>query len=260
MAARRWRTTYMHPIVAPPAKQALIDTTAMTAAGMGDMVVDGRLRATSRYAAQHGISNPKTTTRKPRVEIVMKVTITPMKTPVGPTRRLRTWRGWPPPSMFVASVSCVHWAPFHAGESPLEEKSPMGTAATPKAAQRARRQNCPRWRALRRSFIRCARTCETTKSSWNGQVSTPNIVRQGSTSTMRQTEMARQDIIATRHLKPLWYIVSRKSASLLSVQRETLSSPTVVSVLLRQGKHSVSSPDQPPDPPRLDPTSTISSS
>ena len=57
-----------------------------------------------------------------RAEIVMKVTITPTKTPAGPTMRLRTWRGWTPPSMFVTNASCVHWAPFHAGEAPLEAK------------------------------------------------------------------------------------------------------------------------------------------
>mgnify|MGYP004346587445 CR=1 FL=1 len=51
MAAWRWRTTYMDPIVAPPAKQAAIDTVASTAAGMGDVAGDGRFTATSRYAA-----------------------------------------------------------------------------------------------------------------------------------------------------------------------------------------------------------------
>ena len=52
MAAWRWRTTYMHPMVAPPAKQAAIDTVANTAAGMGDVVAgDGRFTATSTYAA-----------------------------------------------------------------------------------------------------------------------------------------------------------------------------------------------------------------
>lgn len=51
MAAWRWRTTYKHPIVAPPAKQAAIDTVANTAAGMGDLAGDGRFTATTAILA-----------------------------------------------------------------------------------------------------------------------------------------------------------------------------------------------------------------
>eukprot|EP00964_Phaeocystis_antarctica_P066081 scaffold39912_cov62-Phaeocystis_antarctica.AAC.7 len=76
----------------------------------------------------------------------------------------------------------------------------------------------PSWRPLRRSTMRCAGSCVDSNTSMNGKASTPSTVRQGSTSTIRQTENARDDIMKTRHLKALWYISSRNSASLLSFQ------------------------------------------
>jgi hypothetical protein len=158
-----------------------------------------------------GGRNAITRTKKPRVEMVIQVTITPMKMLPGPTMRLRTWRGW-----FVSVTSSLQIFPFHVGASPLDAKSPMGTVASPKPMQMRMSDHWPTWRALRRSAMCLAVSCEATNRIWKGQVSTPSIVRQESTSTMMQTENAREDIMTTRHLKPLWYMSSRNSASLRS--------------------------------------------
>jgi hypothetical protein len=42
---------------------------------------------------QSGSKHPATITTKPRAEMVIKVTITPMKRKHGPTKRLRTCKG-----------------------------------------------------------------------------------------------------------------------------------------------------------------------
>ena len=64
---------------------------------------------------QVGTKHPVTIAAKPRVDMVMKVTITPMKRKTGPAKRLRTWKGW-----VVAARSNLHVPPFHVIASPLE--------------------------------------------------------------------------------------------------------------------------------------------
>ena len=158
-----------------------------------------------------GTINPATIATKPRVEMVIKVTITPTKMLPGPTMRLSTWRGW-----FVSAISCVQMDPFHVGALPLDARRPAGREANPKPEQMSMSDHWPRWRPLRRSAMRFAVICEARRRIWKGTVSTPSIVRQGSTRTMMRTENARDDIMTTRHLKPLWYMSSRNSASLRS--------------------------------------------
>ena len=180
-------------------------------------------------AVQDGTIQHVTITTKPRVEMVMKVTITPMKVVAGPTMIFRTRMGW-----FVSMRSRPHASPFlHVGAAPLEANSPMGTVASPKPTQVAMSDHWPTWRALRWSVMRFAIICVTINMNWKGQVSTPSIVRQRSTSTIMQTANAREDIMRTRHLKPLWYRSSRNSASLRSVQWAMQSSLSSLSVCLR---------------------------
>ena len=163
-------------------------------------------------AVQAGAQQHVTTTTKPRVEMLMKVTIKPMKVPPGPTMRFRTRMGWS-----VSMSLRLHTSPFRqVGASPPAANSPMGTVASPKPTQMAMSDHWPILRALRWSVMRFAITCVTTNMIWKGQVSTPSIVRHGSTSTMKQIEKKREDIMSSRHLKPLWYRSSRNSASLRS--------------------------------------------
>ena len=75
---------------------------------------DQRRLSRRKYAIQDGIGNPVTIAAKPRVEIVMKVTITPTKRTEGPTKRLRMCKGW-----VVAAFSNVHVSPRHVIASPL---------------------------------------------------------------------------------------------------------------------------------------------
>ena len=143
----------MHPIVAPPPKHPIMYPIPNSADGTGDtLLTTGRFTATMRvrvrvrvrarargrvrgrgrarararlgsdqrrlsrrkYAIQDGIGNPVTIAAKPRVEIVMKVTITPTKRTEGPTKRLRMCKGW-----VVAAFSNVHVSPRHVIASPL---------------------------------------------------------------------------------------------------------------------------------------------
>eukprot|EP00964_Phaeocystis_antarctica_P058443 scaffold34672_cov59-Phaeocystis_antarctica.AAC.1 len=233
MAARRWRTTYMHPIVAPPPKHPIMNHAPNSADGTDDTpLTTGRFSATrrsglgsglgsgrssrKRYAVQAGTKHPVTIAAKPRVDMVMKVTITAMRRKTGPVKRLRTLSG--SRRKEAEAASNVQHEAFHAIASPFEPRNAMGTRAHAKPMQMSMSDLWPSCRPLLLSTMRCAAICEVRNRSRNGKASAPSIVRQGSTSTIRQTETALDDIMMTRHLKPLWYIPSRNSASLLSVQ------------------------------------------
>ena len=61
---------------------------------------------------QSGTKHPTTSATKPRVDMVINVTITPMKRKPGPTKRLRTLMG--SRRIEAAAASKVQWeAPFH---------------------------------------------------------------------------------------------------------------------------------------------------